>query len=508
MARLALVRTTPSEMAEAAEGYISRGWALIPFSPKSKDPFFEALPLSEDGTGRTWKPLAKEPATTETVKRWLEQEPNINLGVICGQASGIIIIDTDKPLKWPMQFLTPVVKTRRGFHYYLRTDRAYKSTVIQNRKGEHIGELRAEGNVTIIPPSLHVETRKPYEWIDGLSIDDIPMQPISKDLLKALVKLNPGLNDIALIEDRKRIEARKNILSCFNGVSVFNSSRDTEVYKDIPYIEYLRDPRVALTVMKEIGVEVYRIGQAFLCPIHKENNPSAALYLPHDQGFITMHDFHTGEFIPLPDLYAAHIKGKYKPLGAGERALWWIRCLVDLGYIDYPRMLARSLPDDAPESAQILYSGFLRLLGIRKLYDGSQEEAPFSWRFAAGWCGGLTNYKIKQGMAWLLGNGYLHKRGTTTSRTTLFGLIPVEEAEEPKNDIPKEEAPVKVQDGSINEKTQAYKPRANKYRRFWTATGERSALKMAKVILYPRSLKSALKMDKRRAANKLNTLRL
>ena len=199
-------------------------------------------------------------------------------------------------------------------------------------------------------------------------------------------------------------------------------------------------------------------------PIHKENNPSAALYLPHDQGFITMHDFHTGEFIPLPDLYAAHIKGKYA-IRAGERALWWIRCLVDLGYIDYPRMLARPLPDDAPESAQILYSGFLRLLGIRKLYDGSQEEAPFSWRFAAGWCGGLTNYKIKQGMAWLLGNGYLHKRGTTTSRTTLFGLIPVEEAEEPKTTYRKRKHLLKCKMAALM-KTQAYKPRANKYRRF------------------------------------------
>jgi len=90
MARLALVRTTPSEMAEAAEGYISRGWALIPFSPTSKNPHFEALPLSEDGTGTTWKPLATNKATSETVKGWLEHDPNVNLGVYADKPAELL----------------------------------------------------------------------------------------------------------------------------------------------------------------------------------------------------------------------------------------------------------------------------------------------------------------------------------------------------------------------------------------------------------------------------------
>ena len=51
---------------------------------------------------------------------------------------------------------------------------------------------------------------------DGLGIDDVPMQPITKDLQKPLVKLNPNLKEIDLREDPKRIEARKNILSCLS----------------------------------------------------------------------------------------------------------------------------------------------------------------------------------------------------------------------------------------------------------------------------------------------------
>ncbi len=417
MSQLILLQHTPSEMLAAAEQYISRGWALIPFAPNSKEPYYELLPLSEDGAGKTWRPLAMEPATIETVRSWLEQQPSINLGVICGQASGIAVIDADRPLTWPMRYATPTVKTGRGYHYYLQCEKPYKSAEIRTKRGKHAGELRAEGNITIIPPSTHATTKKPYEWVYSLGIDEIPLQPLNNELLEAIISLNPGIESISLIENRRAI-----MVGSTRGVKAFEAGRDEKAITDIPYIEYLRDPCVALSIMAAIGIDVQRIGQAFLCPIHEETKPSAALYLPHDQGFIAMHDFHTGEFVPLPDLYAAHITGKYKPLGRGERALWWLRCLVDLGYTDYPRVLARPLPEDAPKGAQELDEGFVKLLGVRKLYDPNQQETPFSWRFAGAWCGGLGTYSIAQGMEWLLKNKYIRKTGETRARTSLFTL--------------------------------------------------------------------------------------
>ena len=128
--------------------------------------------------------------------------------------------------------------------------------------------------------------------------------------------------------------------------------------------------------------------------------------------------------------------------------------MVDHGYIDYPRILARPLPEEAPEAAKELYKGFVMLLGIRKLYNADQTATPFSWRFAAGWCGGLTNYKIKQGMAWLLKHGFIHKTGTTSSRTALFALQPAEETSavattEAVATIP--DFPIQHQDGQATE---------------------------------------------------------
>lgn len=431
MKSLKAIRKLPSETIKKAQRYIGKGWALIPFSPTSKNPYFELLPPNEDNTGTSWKPLATNKATIETVNHWLEYNPNTNIGVICGQASGIVIIDTDKPLKWPMKYLTPTVKTRRGYHYYLKTDRPYKSTVLRSKTGKLYGEIRAEKNLTIIPPSIHFETKRPYEWVDGLEIDNIPMQSISKNLLDALVELNPVLKKIELKEDKRAFQTRKNILPCLKPLKAFDSERDLEVKTSIPYIEYLRDERVVISIMQGMGSDVSKLGQLFNCPIHKpDNKPSAALYIPHDEGFISMMDFHTEQLIPIPDLYAAYVKGKYEPLGRGERALWWIRCLVDYGYIDYPRILARPLPEEAPEAAKTLYKGFITLLGVRKLYNADQEETPFSYRFAAGWCGGLTIYRIEQGLAWLLKHGFIQKTGVTTSRTSLYALKPAEEQAE------------------------------------------------------------------------------
>jgi len=193
----------------------------------------------------------------------------------------------------------------------------------------------------------------------------------------------------------------------------------SKVKTDIPYIEYLRDPKIAIRLMELMGVQVEQLGQEFTNPI--DQSRKAALFLPHNEGFITMV---SGEmFIPLPDLYAAHVKGEYKPLGTGERALWWIRFLVDEGHLKAPKILAKPLPEDAPTGAKKLYEGFIRLLEIRTLYNAEQTATPYSWRFAEGWTG-TTRWETQQGMNYLLQHKYLETVGKTTSRTNLFELGP------------------------------------------------------------------------------------
>lgn len=223
----------------------------------------------------------------------------------------------------------------------------------------------------------------------------------------------------------------------------------SEVKTDIPYIEYLRDPKIAIRLMELMGVQVEQLGQEFTNPI--DQSRKAALFLPHNEGFITMV---SGEmFIPLPDLYAAHVKGEYKPLGTGERALWWIRFLVDEGHLKAPKVLAKPLPEDAPTGAKKLYEGFIRLLEIRTLYNAEQTATPYSWRFAEGWTG-TTRRETQQGMNYLLQHKYLETVGKTTSRTNLFELGPASkqannEVEEATDVLPSSAIKMSIPDEAI-----------------------------------------------------------
>lgn len=211
-------------------------------------------------------------------------------------------------------------------------------------------------------------------------------------------------------------------------VSVYGGQHKTHssVQANIPYIEYLRDPEVAIRLMRLLGVQVDNLGQEFVNPI--DENKRASLFLPHDKGFITM--VSGQDYIPLPDLYAAHVKGKHEPLGTGERALWWIRFLVDEGYLKAPKVLAKPLPANAPKGAKKLYEGFIRLLEIRTLYNAEQTATPYSWRFAEGWTG-TTRWETQQGMKYLFEHKFFQVAGQTTSRTNLLTLGPASKQTKP-----------------------------------------------------------------------------
>jgi hypothetical protein len=58
---------------------------------------------------------------------------------------------------------------------------------------------------------------------------------------------------------------------------------------------------------------------------------------------------------------------------------------------------------------QTVYSGFLTLLGCKWLHTPG-EASPFTWKFAAAWCG-LNERTVAKAMRWLLGAGYIQCTG-------------------------------------------------------------------------------------------------
>jgi hypothetical protein len=127
-------------------------------------------------------PWSKKPATTrgvrdatvdrDIIERWWRREPNFNIAVACGTASGIFAVDVDDftgeaaleklefehgPLPPSVEVITP----RPGRHIYFRMP----ATPVRNstsKIGPHL-DIRASGGYTILPPSRH-PTGKLYAW--------------------------------------------------------------------------------------------------------------------------------------------------------------------------------------------------------------------------------------------------------------------------------------------------------------------------------------------------------
>ncbi len=72
-------------MKEWALKYLEIGWTPIPLIPGDK------LPLL-----REWKPYQNRKPSIEEIEEWSRKWPNANVGIVTGQASGIIVFDMDR----------------------------------------------------------------------------------------------------------------------------------------------------------------------------------------------------------------------------------------------------------------------------------------------------------------------------------------------------------------------------------------------------------------------------
>ena len=67
-------------MLSAALDLHERGFVVIPLKPRSEEPFL------------SWKELQGTKPTVEQIKGWFAQEPEINIGIIAGALSGIVVL--------------------------------------------------------------------------------------------------------------------------------------------------------------------------------------------------------------------------------------------------------------------------------------------------------------------------------------------------------------------------------------------------------------------------------
>lgn len=184
-----------SKLLEASKFYHSLGWHLIPISKNSKVPLFP------------WTEYQSRQATPEELGEWFGKK-DYNIGLVCGEKSGIAVIDDDsyKAQGGQIKLASSLtVKTPRGgIHYYFQCPKDLRPSV----NDELAVDIRANGSYVLLPPSTI--SSKPYTW-NVKSKEDfkkIPMLPLAY-----LGKIQPqnslGLGEHISVDFNKIFETKE-----------------------------------------------------------------------------------------------------------------------------------------------------------------------------------------------------------------------------------------------------------------------------------------------------------
>lgn len=168
------LKNTKNELLKAALKYSTQhNFSVIPANKNKKSLI-------------KWEEFQQRRATEEEIIDWWKSYPNANVAIVTGSISkslGVIDKDTEEEKEaleelFPESFITPMAETpRKGTHFYCLIPEG-----IELRNNSRIipgCDFRGEGGYILAPPSINEQGKK-YQWLDGLSIDQVPIAPLPK----------------------------------------------------------------------------------------------------------------------------------------------------------------------------------------------------------------------------------------------------------------------------------------------------------------------------------------
>ncbi len=181
--------------------YSSLGWRIFPVHSVRHDGVCtcgdkECANPGKHPRIKNWTSLAS--ADPVQIQKWRKQFPHSNFGLVCGEGSGVVVIDVDPrhggddslvDLGRDVGGLPETVTNLTGSggqHFLFAYPKGHALRNAVNLKGKYAGlDVRAENGFIVIPPSRHVSGRN-YEWDIEHAPGEFPLATLPDALLELL----------------------------------------------------------------------------------------------------------------------------------------------------------------------------------------------------------------------------------------------------------------------------------------------------------------------------------
>lgn len=200
-----------SQMLKAALWYAEMGWHVFPILPGRKEP------MTKNG-------VLDASCDPQQIELWWGPNPEANIGLACGEKSGVYVIDVDvddeKGIdgfltianlsdKWPD---TVTQRTPRGgLHFFFQAKDPPRN---KNNFKEGI-DIRGEGYYVLLTPSLH-PNGKHYAWADDQAPLDIPLAEFPRYMRPEKIEIVPiaPLPKLDISNDERLKRAQAYLAQC------------------------------------------------------------------------------------------------------------------------------------------------------------------------------------------------------------------------------------------------------------------------------------------------------
>ncbi len=238
---------------DEARKYLLQGISIIPIQGK--------IPAIKG-----WKEYQTRFPTNDELSLWFQQNNITGIAAITGEISDFCVVDIDDPTlldkyDWPT---VPRVRSGRGVHLYFKYPKGKK---VKSKSGFVVGmDMKTDGGLINLPPSLHVMTGKYYEWenlFDREKLRELPAW--------ILECFEEKIMEPSILKSR---DIWKNYRPTFGNIFSGNyvTAEMVEAIKDSSDIRLVVEPH---TEIKSTS------GQRMvgLCPFHTEKTPSFTIFL-------------------------------------------------------------------------------------------------------------------------------------------------------------------------------------------------------------------------------------